>query len=323
MITENDSKTKTNTEYLNDIYSDENDAKADFDDVYDAPTPHSYIETMANTGYEIGQQCQPFFVEAVRFLQERNGKAWPVQMLDIGCSYGIGSALVKYKCTFDELVAFSATRVPRDYDSACQALRQWLNVIPPENDIRCVGLDCSKPAIKFAIDSGLLDGGLSRNLEEGTAPLTQEELQWFEGCNLMISMGAIGYISERTLNTVFNHLAKAHPGSLGPIAVMSVLRMFDLESIYDCFAKHGFVLREVPGICLPQRNFADETEKNEILQILKTKGTDFESFEAKGKLYANLLIAATPDTIDLLEERMLSVHAEQSLLKNSSSFIKR
>ena len=82
-----------------------NEAKADFSDVYTAPTPHAYIALMAKHGYEIGEQARPFCTAAAEMLSECNSDAWSVQMLDVGCSYGIGSAFVKYGCTFDEMVA--------------------------------------------------------------------------------------------------------------------------------------------------------------------------------------------------------------------------
>ncbi|MEA3274203.1 MAG: hypothetical protein U9Q81_02685, partial [Pseudomonadota bacterium] len=112
-------------------YDTANEAKASFDDVYTAPTPHAYIASMAKNGYEIGEQARPYCAAAAELLQERNGDAWPVQMLDVGCSYGIGSAFVKYGCSFDEMVAFFLSRAPREYHATCEAMRLWLNVAPP------------------------------------------------------------------------------------------------------------------------------------------------------------------------------------------------
>ena len=87
-------------------------------------------------------------------------------MLDVGCSYGIGSAFVKYGCSFDEMVAFFSSRAPRPYHAACEAMRMWLNLAPPVCDVRAVGLDSSKPAIDFAMDAGVLDGGIARDFEQ-------------------------------------------------------------------------------------------------------------------------------------------------------------
>ena len=47
-------------------------------------------------------------------------------MLDVGCSYGIGSAFVKFGCSFDEMVAFFSSRAPQEYRAACEAMRSRL-----------------------------------------------------------------------------------------------------------------------------------------------------------------------------------------------------
>ena len=93
-----------------DTYGEGNEAKAGFDDVYTAPTPHAYIASMARHEYEIGEQARPYCVAAAELLREKTADAWPVQMLDLGCSYGIGAAFVRYGCSFDEFV--SLLRVP-------------------------------------------------------------------------------------------------------------------------------------------------------------------------------------------------------------------
>ena len=143
-------------------YDAENQAKASFDNVYTAPTPHAYIAAMARNGYEIGEQARPYCTAAAELLRQRNRDAWPVQMLDVGCSYGMGAAFVRFGCSFDEMVAFFSSRAPKERHAACEAMRMWLNVTPPVCDVRTVGLDSSEPAIRFAVDAGLLDGGLAR-----------------------------------------------------------------------------------------------------------------------------------------------------------------
>ena len=286
-------------------YRQENEAKADFDDVYVLPTPHSYISTMAKHGYQIGDQARPYFKATAEMLSELNQEAWPVQMLDIGCSYGIGSALVKYGCSFDEIISFYSSRAPKNYASCCDVMRMWLNVTPPACDIRCVGLDSSAPAIKFALDSGLLDGGIARNYEAKTpAAPKKDEIAWFRSCNLLISSGAIGYVTDKTLSAVLPHLGKDHPGNYGPFAIMTILRMFDTQSISSVFERYGYRFEPVPGITLKQRKFIDDKEKREVIQILRKMGVSTQQFEDTGELFANLYIAAPPDQFSALKKRI-------------------
>lgn len=285
-------------------YPTQNEAKADFDQAYVAETPHLYIEQMAQHGYQIGEQARPFCAAAAELLRENNGEAWPVQMLDVGCSYGIGSAFVRYGCTFDEIVSFFTSRAPREYRAACEAMRMWLNVAPPACDVRCVGLDSSAPAIRYAVEAGLLDGGIARNFEVEGAQPSDEEIGWFRSCNLLICTGAIGYITERTFDIVLKHLGQDHPAEFGPFAVMTILRMFDETPITRSFERHGFAVERVPGARLPQRRFADEQERDGVLTALRERELDPSGWEDQGLHYADLLIAAPPEQVDLLQQRM-------------------
>ena len=290
-------------------YETENEAKACFDDVYTSPTPHDYIAMMAKNGYEIGEQARPYCISAAELLKEQNEDAWPVQMLDIGCAYGMGSAFVKYGCSFDEMVAFFATRVPHDTQAACEAMRAWINVTPAPYDVRCVGLDSSKPAIDFAMNAGLLDGGIARNFEDPDVLPNEEECSWLRSCNLLISTGAIGYVTDRTINYVVKYAGKDHPGEFGPLAVMTILRMFDATPIRNVFEKHDFKFEKVPEIMLPQRTFRNKCEQKSVLKLLRDKGIDTSQWEDGGKHFAELFIAAKPGHFPELLDRMIASYS--------------
>ena len=281
-----------------------NEAKANFNDVYTAPTPHAYIASMAKNGYEIGEQARPYCTAAAELLSEHNGDVWPVQMLDVGCSYGIGAAFVKYGCSFDEMVAFFSSRAPSEYRAACEAMRMWLHIAPPVCDMRVVGLDSSESAVRFAVDAGLLDGGIARDFEQATVAPSEDEIAWFRSCNLLISTGAIGYITERSLDVVLRHLGKDHPGCVGPFAVVTILRMFDSSPIEAVFEEHGLTFGAVAGARLPQRRFADVEERQKVLSLLYDRGIDTCEWEREDKHYADLFIAAPPQQFSQLLERM-------------------
>ncbi|MBD3232307.1 MAG: hypothetical protein GF315_01140 [candidate division Zixibacteria bacterium] len=291
-------------------YSHENEAKANFNDVYTAPTPHAYIAKMARHNYQIGEQARPYCIAAAELLRKNNGEIWPVQMLDVGCSYGIGSAFVRYGCSFEEIIGFFASRAPEDYASCCEVTRMWLNVTSPICNIRSVGLDNSGPAIKFALGSGLLDGGIARDFENPEVMPTEDEQGWIRSCNLLVSTGAIGYVTEKTLNKILPYFGKDHPSDFGPLAVITILRIFDSEPIIDCFKRFGFDFQRVEGIRLPQRDFVDEVERVKVLEILREKGLDASEFEEAGTHYADLYVAAPAEQIDILINEMRSVREQ-------------
>jgi carnitine O-acetyltransferase len=278
---------------------------------------------MAKHGYEIGEQARPYCTAAAEFLRNKNGAAWPVQMLDVGCSYGIGSAFVKYGCTFDEMVAFFSSRAPKEYHIACEATRMWLNVSPNKLDVRCVGMDSSEPAVRFAVDAGMLDGGIARDFENSDIAATQAERSWFRSCNLLISTGAIGYVTERTLGIVLMHLGNGYPAEFGPFAVVTILRMFETSRIVNVFEENGFKFGIVPGARLPQRRFIDEEERKRVLSLLHDKGVDTRGWEDKGKHFADLHIAAPPKQFPALLERMEETREECTNGAQGTAYIRR
>jgi hypothetical protein len=285
-------------------YAAENQRKACFDDVYAAATPHAYVATMAKTGYEIGEQARPYVIAAAELLKRHTTDAWPVRMLDIGCSYGMGAAFVKYGCSFDEMAAFFSTHPPQDYHAACEEARTWLSARPTPYDIGCVGLDSSEPAIRFAMRAGLLDGGIARDFENPEIIPNTEERAWLSSANLLISTGAIGYVTDRTMAHVVRHAGKDHPGEIGPFALLTILRMFDATPINRIFEKYGFRFQKVQGIMLPQRRFTNNREKEGVLKILHKNGIDTSEWEDRGKQFAELFIAAKPDHFSELLEKM-------------------
>lgn len=290
-----------------------NEAKRSFADHYAKPTPHSYLLEMSRLGYQIAERARPYCVAAAELLADKN-PGWPIRMLDVGCSYGIGSAFVKYGCTFEELVSFFSSRAPEDYVACIAAMRMWLNVVPPKIEMGVVGLDIAGSAVQFAVDSGLLDCGIVRNLE--TEDLSQDEIAWISGCNLLICTGAIGYIGERTFDRILPHLGTSRTDTSGPAAIMTVLRMFDINEAEAAFNRVGMEVRKVPGIRLPQRGFADEEEMQGVLSVLADKGIDPEGWESHGAYYADLYVAASPRLVDRLVDVMVNTDDGASLFSS-------
>ena len=142
-----------------------NEVKASFDDVYQAPTPHAYFAEMNRLEYAIGQEARPFFHAAVALMRRQFNNTVTIRMLDLGCSYGVGSALVKYGFSFGEIADFFETHTETTYRQCVKDTREWLAESGPVKPISCVGADASAEAIKFAAEAGLLDGGIAHDLE--------------------------------------------------------------------------------------------------------------------------------------------------------------
>lgn len=285
------------------VYRVVNQVKANFDDVYQAPTPHAYFETMDQLEYAIGQEARPFFLSTVALMRRQLGKEIPIRMLDLGCSYGVGSALVKYGFSFGEIADFFSTHPDSNYGRCIKETREWLAENKPAQPIACIGTDSSAEAIKFGAESGLLDDGIAHDLESDPR-LSPEECSLMQKCNLLICTGAIGYVGERTLDAILQQLGKDTPRPHGPYIVVTILRMFSPSLVAKTFATHGYSFLPVPGVHLRQRRFRDEMEQTDAIKQIRARGLDPGPLEEDGYHYADLFVGAPESDLPALMQAM-------------------
>jgi len=247
---------------------------------------------MLENDYCVSEQTRPYFTAAVELLRRRNGPAHAVQMLDVGCSYGIGAATVKFGCSFVEMAEFFVGRAPKEYSRCVEATRLWLNATPPRFEVRVVGQDTSRAAVQFARDASMIQGAIVSNFEEDDILPSDDERAWLGGSNLLVSSGAIGYVTAKTLAKILPEIGSEHAGEFGPLAVFSILRMFDTGPLQSAFEECGWEFGQVPDVHLPQRRFVDASERDQILALLDESGVDSTELESAGMLYADLFVAA-------------------------------
>jgi carnitine O-acetyltransferase len=295
-------------------YKSENEVKASFGEVYHANTPHAYFKEMRRLHYEIGERAKPYFSAAAELLRRQLGLVKKLRVLDLGCSYGVGAALLKYDFTFAELADFFAQQAPRDYEECVEETRELVQSNGSQPWVECVGADASREAIRFAADAELIQSGIAKNLEEADE-LTPREAAILRRCHLMTSTGAIGYVGPKTLGPVLSRLGKDLELTHGPYIVVTILRMFDPQAIAEEFARAGYEFVRVPGIRLRQRHFDGAQELRETVGLLEERGIDPEGWETEGHLYADLF-AGAPESdlanlIRCLQHVHVELHAEQ------------
>jgi len=276
-----------------------NNVKSSFDDVYHAATPHAYFGEMQRLGYEIGEQAKPYFCVAAELLHRQLGLDHPVRLLDLGCSYGVGAALLNHRFSFAELADFFSDQASEDYRECVEETRELIASEGTEPSLECAGADASGEAIRFAVETGLLEAGIAKNLEDDDR-LDSQDAAVLKQCSLLTSTGAIGYVGQKTLTPFLELLGKGLKLSHGPYAVVTILRMFDPEPIARTFAKSGYKFVRVSGIHLRQRAFDGNRELDETVDLLQRRGVDPEGWETEGHLYADLFAAAPEQDLDAL-----------------------
>ncbi|TDC82677.1 class I SAM-dependent methyltransferase [Actinomadura sp. 7K507] len=258
--------------------------KVSLDHIYTRPDPRAYFSTLRELGYIIPELAKPHFHRFIAEYREAHQVRSPT-VLDIGCSYGINAALVKYGATMGELYDRYGGRDAHRHTRASLLSRdrELIRSGEPANDLRFLGLDASEQALSYALEAGFLDGAVHADLENGE-PTDEQRAQLAE-TDLVISTGCLGYVTERTISQVI----EAH-GERRPWMAHFVLRMFPFDPIAETLDAAGYrtVRRGGP---VRQRRFATPQERTLVLDRLAGAGLDPAGLETDGWFYAQLHIS--------------------------------
>ncbi|MCP9954074.1 class I SAM-dependent methyltransferase [Actinomadura madurae] len=261
--------------------------KISLDHIYTRPDPRDYFGTLRGLEYDIPQQAKPHFQRLIGEIREAR-ELPSATVLDIGCSYGINAALVKYDVTMGELYdRYAGPDAGRHTRGTLLARdRELLRSREQADRLRFLGLDASENALSYALEAGFLDGAVHADLENGDP--TEEQRAQLAGTDLVISTGCLGYITERTLSRVID----ADPGRR-PWMAHFVLRMFPFDPVAETLAAAGYETVRADGL-FQQRKFATREEQALVLDRLSHVGVDPSGLETEGRLYAQLYISRPP-----------------------------
>jgi SAM-dependent methyltransferase len=278
-------------------YSSANESKATFDDIYNQPDPRDYFETLSDLGYVIPEQARPVFREvfgALRELREREGTS--TKVVDLGCSYGINAALLKFGVSMDELEELYLDPGLSDAEpsTVTDRVADWLKRQPVHPFLEIVGLDSAERAVEYATRVGFLDDAVAVDLEEGAPPEDFDER--LAKTDAIISTGCVGYVGPRT----FEHLLEASGTEPAPWVASFVLRMFPYDRIADRLGEFGLVTEKLEDVTFLQRQFATREEQEEVCERLKTRGIDPTGLEAQGQYHAEFFLSRPPAEVTSL-----------------------
>ena len=272
--------------------------KVTLDHIYNRPDPRAYFRELRELDYCVPQQAKPYFAKLIEEYRDACQVAVP-KVLDIGCSYGINAALLKYDVTMDALYARycdehlagepGTSARPEETSEALLARdRKLARSHRPARPVRFVGLDTSGSALGYALEAGFLDDAVHADLEKDD-PSPRQRAQ-FAGTDLVISTGCIGYVTERTLTRIVRST-----GDRLPWMAHFVLRMFPFDPVERALEELGYSTLCVDDV-FRQRRFASPQEQTQVLETMKEAGVDADGLEADGWLYARLYLSRPSGT---------------------------
>jgi len=264
-------------------YVDINLSKANFNDIYVQPDPRSYFSALGALDYMIPDLAEPVIRQILSSFVQVRGQT--PRVLDIGCSYGINAAVHRFPVNFNSLRARYTRRemMALDTEELTRLDRNFYASWPEMGHTRFIGLDVSEPAVGYAKRVGLIEDGVVANLE--TDRMTAAQAAVLGKANVILSTGAVGYVTERTYAQVLDAMEAS------PWVISFVLRMFPFEQFIRAFAAHDMVTERLAGAAFVQRRFRDPVEFRNSLDRLAELGIDTAGFEADGLLHADLFLS--------------------------------
>lgn len=267
------------------IFETINSSKANFNDIYAMDDPRGYFSVLGALDYMIPDLAAPIVRQVLAARARIYHDARTPRILDVGCSYGINAAVHRFPVTFAVLRRrYTRREVARL--SASELLAFDRNYYASWPDIGLgsfIGLDPSAPAIAYAKNVGLIEAGITTDLE--TTDPTAADLCLLENTDVILSTGAVGYVSERTYRRILGAARKT------PWIVSFVLRMFPYDSFSSMFTDYGLVTERLASAVFVQRRFRDIAEFEGTLQALKERGVQTDGFESDGLLRAELYVS--------------------------------
>jgi SAM-dependent methyltransferase len=269
-----------------------NQAKMDFFDLYNSRDPRNYFKYLGQLDYIIPHLAQPIFGQLIRARQELQDD--PVTVLDLGCSYAINGALIKYALGYEELrQRYTAPALQTlSSEELLELDRHFYRAWPTHPNVRVIGLDISENAIRYAEKCGLLDRGLAIDLE--SRDLTPDEAADLADVDIIVSTGCVGYVTSKT----FGRVLKASRRGRTPWVASFVLRMFPFVEIEKTLGGHGLVTEPYEGATFVQRRFANREEMEAAVRAVEARGLDSEGRETEGLYHANLFISRPAEEIE-------------------------
>lgn len=258
--------------------------KCILDDIYNQPDPRPYFSTLRQLKYFIPQRAKPTFLKVLDAYRKSKGTSNP-KLVDLGCSYGINAALLKYGFDMGELYDLYDTIEAENMNrrELIERDRKIFNDDNAKNPIEVVGVDVASKAAAYAENTAIVDDAIVADFE--TQSLNAQHHQVLDDADLIISTGCIGYISEKTIEKVVD-ASDDHE----PWMAHFVLRMFSFEPIKEALAEKGYVTARGTQP-VPQREFASDLEREQVLDRLVDMGVDPSGFETEGSFYADLFVS--------------------------------
>ena len=262
--------------------------KKDFTDIYTQDSPYEYLKEMDRLEYSIPDSTKPLYNSIIEELESTLSR--PINVLDLGSSYGINSSLMKYNLTMYELNDFFLN----GSEPTTEETKRFYEKCNSNDNMNFYQIDISKEALKFSEEMNLCERGMNVDLEAEKLNL----LESLPKMDLVIATGCIGYIGYKAFFNLLKVIKNRQSNSIeseteyvSPTFAFSVLRIFDMEDIEEVFQTYGYSIIKSDIKPIRQRNFSDPEEKRQTVSLLHDMEINTKWYEDDGNFYADFYVA--------------------------------
>jgi hypothetical protein len=262
----------------------DDDGKIDLQAIYRQPDPRMYYQTLATLDYRIPAAAGPFLLRAIDAFREARRKE-TATVLDVGSSYGINAAILKHGYDLGDLYGLYGPAATNgvEPEALLDRDRGLFGHGHGDETLTTIGLDVAGDAIAYAREAGIIDRGITANLEERRA--TPDEAAELLPVDVVVSTGAVGYVGVPTFDRILDEARRK------PWFAFFSLRMFPVDDIAAALRKRGYAIFKLDGETFRQRRFANGRERREVLARLAALDVDPAGREADGWLHAEFFLA--------------------------------
>ena len=273
-------------------FAEINEIKVDFSALYTSKDPRNYFKYLGQLDYVIPHLAQPIFAQIIR--ARAAAQQQPVTVLDVGSSYAVNGALMKYGLRYETLRQRYTSPVLQsvDADRLIELDRNFYSSWPRVDGVNVVALDISENAVRYAQAVGAADIGLVADYENRDP--TPEEAEALANVDLIVSTGCVGYVTANS----FRRIARATRSGRKPWVVSFVLRMFPFDNIEIALSEFGLATEKFESATFVQRRFANREEMEATVLAVEKRGIDTRGHEAEGLYHAELFVSRPPDEIE-------------------------
>lgn len=257
-------------------------AKTCLKHTYLQPDPRATMRALARLDYALADIAAPIFRQLIAARAAHAER--PLQVMELGCAYGIGTALLRFPLSFATLQARYTARELQALDSIDleELDRLFYAAWPRADRHRYVGVDGREHAVAYAHRVGAVESGMCADLEraEPDEALAAELLR----TDVIVSCGRIGARTAARLTAV---VSRHEP----PWIACFMNRASGIDELAATLAPLGLVTERFEGTSFAQRRFESAAEKERALSVLRELGIDPAGKEAEGWLHAELYVA--------------------------------